>query len=76
MKIRPNQHPSNPSLSMAIYSIDELLRRLSKQRDRFPARARFITARIDSTLDERLRLMRIRDALRAGSFSSNQPTKP
>lgn len=76
MKIRPNQHHASASLSMAIYSIDELLRRLVKQRERFPSRARFINGRIDSTLDERLRLMRIRDALRARPFPANHHPKP
>lgn len=54
-----------PSISENLRAIDWILRRLAKLQDQFPARARELAPRIDGALDERLRLMRLRDLARA-----------
>lgn len=50
-----------PAIALNLRAIDWILARLSRLQAEFPDRARELAPRIDSTLDERLRLMRLRD---------------
>lgn len=50
------------SIRMNLLAIDWILRRLIRLREAYPARAGELRPRLDSALDERLRLMRLRDA--------------
>jgi len=52
---------ATPTLSMELHAIDGILRRLERMQRIYPTRTRELGHRIDSALDERLRLMRIRD---------------
>lgn len=51
----------SPAISMELHAIDAILRRLERMQRIYPTRARELAPRIDSALDERLRLMRLRD---------------
>jgi len=54
-------HTPPPAIALNLRSIDWILSRLARLREQYPARARELAPRIDSALDERLRLMRLRE---------------
>jgi hypothetical protein len=55
-------HQTPPSaIALNLRAIDWILSRLVRLREQFPTRAGELAPRIDSALDERLRLMRLRD---------------
>lgn len=55
-----SHHPC-PGIATNLRSIDWILSRLVTLRERFPSKARELAPRIDAALDERIRLMRLRD---------------
>lgn len=55
-------HQTPPTaIALNLRAIDWILLRLSRLGEQYPTRARELAPRIDSALDERLRLMRLRD---------------
>lgn len=54
---------AQPAISMELRSIDWILSRLASLLRDYPARRADLIARIDGALDERLRLMRLRDGI-------------
>lgn len=54
---------AQPAISMELRSIDWILARLATLLVAYPARRADLIPRIDGALDERLRLMRLRDGI-------------
>jgi hypothetical protein len=54
-------HHTHPAVATEIAAIDWILRRLARLLAAYPKRATDLSWRIDAALDERLRLMRVRD---------------
>lgn len=50
-----------PAIALNLCAIDWILGRLVRLGEQYPTRARELAPRIDSALDERLRLMHLRD---------------